>query len=64
MEVTGSVSFSIPQWAVGLVRYSASIVDWKLEELVSMGRSSRKTLAMNGYVYTRSNVSSGWFKQR
>ena len=32
-------------WAVSVLRYSAGIVDWKMEELVSMDRRTRKILA-------------------
>ena len=43
--------------AVGVVRYSACMVDWTAEELVSMHRKTRKILAVNGCLQTRSNVA-------
>ena len=44
-------------WAVGVVRYSAGIVDWTLEEIANMDRRTRKILTMNGCLHTRSNVA-------
>ena len=48
----------INTWAVGVVRYSAGIVDWIVEEAANMDRRTRKILAMNGCLHTscRSNV--------
>lgn len=46
----------INAWAVGVVLYSAGIMDWTVEELVSMGRKTWKILAMNCFIHTRSNV--------
>lgn len=43
-------------WAVGVVLYSAGIMDWTVEELVSMGRKTWKILAMNCSTHTRRNV--------
>ena len=42
--------------AVGVVRYSAGIVDWTMEEVANMDRRTRKIFAMNGCLHTRSNV--------
>ena len=47
----------INNWALGVARYSAGIVDWIMEEVVSMDRRTRKVLAMNGCLHTRSNVA-------
>ena len=43
-------------WVVGVVRYSAGIVDWTVEELVSMNRKTRKILVMNGCLHTRMSL--------
>ena len=53
----GSLIRGISTWAVGVVRYSAGVVDWTMEEMTSMDRRTRKILAMNGCLYTRSNVA-------
>ena len=46
----------INAWAVGVVPYSAGIMDWTVEDLVSMGRKTWKILAMNCFTHTRRNV--------
>ena len=48
---------AINTWAVGVVCYSAGIVDWRVEEVANMNRRTRKILAMNGCLHTRSNVA-------
>ena len=52
----GNLIDGINTWAVGVVRYSAGIVDWTMEEVANMDRT-RKILAMNGCLHTRSNVA-------
>ena len=47
----------INTWAVGVVRYSAGIVDWTMEEIANMDRRTRKILEMNGCLHTRSDVA-------
>ena len=47
----------INTWAVGVVRYSAGIVDWTMEEVANMDRGTRKILAMNSCLHTRSNIA-------
>ena len=44
----GNLISSINAWDVGVVRYSAGIVDWTVEQLVSMDTKTKKLLAMNG----------------
>ena len=53
----GNLISGINTWAVSVLRYSAGIVDWTVEELVSMDRRTRKILAMNGCMHTTSNVA-------
>ena len=53
----GNLIRGINTWAVGVVRYSAGMVDWTMEEMVNMDRRTRKILAMNGCLHTRSNVA-------
>ena len=53
----GNLVSGINAWAVGAIRYSAGILDWTMEDLVSMDRRTRKILAMNGCMNTRSNVA-------
>ena len=42
----GNMISGINAWAVSVLRYSAGIVDWTVEELVSMDRRTRKILAI------------------
>ena len=51
------MSSGINAWAVSVLRYSAGIVDWTVDELVSIDRTTRKMLAMNGCMHTRSNMA-------
>ena len=53
----GNLIDGINTWALGVVRYSAGIVDWTMEEVANMDRRTRKILAMNGCLHTRSNVA-------
>ena len=53
----GNLISGINTWAVSVLCYSAGIVDWTVEELVSIDRTTRKILAMNGCMHTRSNVA-------
>ena len=47
-----------------VVLYNAGIVDCTVEELVSMDRKTKKILAMNGCLHTRSNVSRLYFPRK
>ena len=47
----------IKVWAVSVLCYSTGIVDWAVEELISMDRRTREILAMNGCMHTRSYVA-------
>ena len=53
----GNLIGLINTWAVGVVRYSTGIVDWTMEEVASMDKRTRKILAINGCLHTRSNVA-------
>ena len=53
----GNMINGINAWPVSVLCYSAGILDWTVEELVTMDRRTRKVLAMNGYMHTRCNVA-------
>ena len=53
----GNLICGINTWAVGVVRYSVGTVDWTMEEVANMDRRTRKILALNGCLHTRSNVA-------
>ncbi|XP_068708265.1 uncharacterized protein [Montipora foliosa] len=60
----GNLIDGINTWAVGVVRYSAGIVDWTMEEVANMDRITRKILAMNGCLHTRSNVARPYLPRK
>ena len=53
----GNLIDGINTWAVGVVRYSAGIADWTMEEVANMNRRTWKILAMNGCLQSRSYVA-------
>ena len=56
----GNLIGGINTWAVGVVRYSAGMVDRTMEEMASMDRRTREILAMNGCLHTRPRLFKGW----
>ena len=53
----------INAWAVGVVRYSAGILDWNSEDVRRMVVKTRKILTMNGALHPRSNVDRIYLKR-
>ena len=53
-----NVFMKINQWALGVVRYSAGIVDWAVGNLELLNRKRRKLLTYNGLPHPRSNVAT------
>ena len=52
----GNTVKAINTWTVPVIRYSASIIDWKNSELRNMDRKTRKVLNMYQALHPRSNV--------
>ena len=48
-------------WAVSLLRYGAGIINWKVDELKKMDRTTRKTLTMGG---AKSDIDRLYLKQK
>ena len=48
----GNLIRGINAWAIGVVRYSAGIIDWTERELKRMDVKTRKTLSMAGAFHT------------
>ena len=46
----------INTWAVALLRYGAGIINWKVDELKKMERTTRKALAMYRSFYLKSDI--------
>ena len=53
----------INQWALGVVRYSAGIVDWTRGDLELLDRKTRKILTYNGLFYPGANVPRLYLKR-
>ena len=60
----GNLIDGINTWAVGVERYSAGIVDWTMEEVANMEGTTRKILAMNGCLHTRSDVARPYLPRK
>ena len=50
-------------WAVSVVRYSAGILDWRVQELKNLDVKTRKILTMNGIFHKKSNVDRLYIKR-
>lgn len=53
----GNLINGLNTWTVGVVPYSAGIVDWIKEELLNIVRKTTKIMAINGCMHARSNVA-------
>ena len=60
----GNLKNGLNAWAVGVVHYSVGIVDWTKKELLNIDRKTRKIMAMNGRMHTRSNVARLFLPRR
>ena len=47
---------AINTWAVALLRYGTGIINWKVDELKKMDRTTRKTLTMYGVLHPKSDI--------
>ena len=54
---TDNMISGINAWTVSVLRYRAGVVDLTVKERVSMDRKTRKILAINGCMHTRSNIA-------
>ena len=59
----GNLIRGINAWAVGVVRYSAGIIDWTKGDLSALDIKTRKTLSMCGAFHTRGNVTRLYLKR-
>ena len=50
-------------WALGVIKYSAGILDWPNDELKEWDMKTRKTLAMNGVFHKKSSVDCLYLKR-
>jgi hypothetical protein len=60
----GNLVQGINAWAVGVVRYSAGILEWTKEELREMDVRTRKVLTMNGGFHRQGSVLRLYMKRK
>ena len=54
----------INTWAVALVRNGAGIINWRVDELKKMDRTTRKTLKMYGALHPKSDIDRLYVKRK
>ena len=59
----GNLFKGINAWAIGVVRYTAGILDWSKGELKDLDVYTRKTLTMNNVFHRKSNVDRLYLKR-
>ena len=55
---------AINSWAVAVVRYSASFLDWTKEEMDILDRMTRKALTMNGGAHPKADVDRLYLRRK
>ena len=60
----GNMVAGINAWAVGVIRYTAGILDWTIEDMKRMDIKTRKMLTMGGALHPRANVGRLYLKRR
>ena len=51
-------------WAVALLRYGAGIINWKVDKLTKIDRTTRKTLTMYGVLHPKSDIDRLYLKRK
>ena len=46
---------AVNSWAVAPLRYSANMVDWKVDELKELDRKTRKIMTLHGALHPKSD---------
>lgn len=47
---------AVNTWAVATLRYSAGVVEWKVDELKELDRKTRKMMTLHGALHPKSDV--------
>ena len=55
---------AINNWTVSLLRYGAGVINWKVDQLKKMDRTTRKTLRMYGALHPKSDIDWLYLKQK
>ena len=60
----GNLIAGINAWAIGIVRYTAGVLEWTKKELKQMDIQTRKTLTMHGAFHRNSSVDRLYLKRK
>ena len=60
----GNLISGINAWAIGIVRYTAGVLDWGKGELRKIDVQTRKTMTMHGAFHRNSNVDRLYLKRK
>ena len=60
----GNLVKGINTWAIGVVRYSAGVLDWTKEDLRQMDVKTRKMLTLCGAFHKRGSVGRLYLKRK
>ena len=55
---------AINTWALALLRYGTGIINWKVDELEKMDRTTRKTLTMYGVLHQKIDIDRLYLNRR
>ena len=55
---------AINSWAVAVIRYAASVIDWTQEDINEMDRKTRKLLTIYGAFHPKSNINRLYLKRK
>ena len=61
---SGKVIKAVNNWAVSLLQYSGGVINWTMNELAGLDRTTGKLLTMYGALHPRSNVSRPYLPRR
>jgi len=54
----------INAWAIGIVRYTAGVLEWNKGELTKMDVKTRKTMTMHGAFHIKGDTDSLYLKRK
>ena len=60
----GNLIAGINAWAIGIVRYTAGVLEWTKKELKQMDVQTRKTMTMHGAFHRNSSVDRLYLKRK
>ena len=55
---------AINTWGVALLRYGAGIINWKVHELKTLDKTTRKTLTMYGALHPKSDIDRLYLRRK